>query len=104
MSLRIEPSAELGFGDAGGFDFLSIRVSANFKYMVPLSHNAAIYPLIGPSLYYLNFDDCAGDCADTGVGLNLGAGIDISGFGFDLVAGVTDEIPDIAFTFMYTFW
>jgi hypothetical protein len=103
MRLRIEPSAELGFGDEGA-DFFSIRVNANFKYMVPMSRNAAIYPLFGPSLYYINFDDCSGNCDDTGFGLNLGAGVDISGFGFDLVVGVTNDVPDIAFTFLYTFW
>ena len=101
MRLRIEPSAEIGFGDDA--DFFTIRVNANFKYMVPLSRNAAIYPLFGPSLYYFNFDNCSGDCDDTDFGLNLGGGVDFSGFAFDLIAGISD-VPDIAFVFSYTFW
>lgn len=98
--LRIEPSVELGIGDDS--DLFTIRGNLNFKYLFPLSRDAAVYPLFGPSLYYF---DCGDNCDDTEFGLNLGGGIAFSGFAFDLVFGLPDDnVPDIAFTFSYTFW
>lgn len=97
--LRIEPSAELGFGDDA--DFITIRGNLNFKIMFPISSDAAFYPLFGPSLYYVNWDNGV-DYSD--FGLNLGAGFAFSGFAFDLIVGVPDGIPDVTFTFSYTFW
>lgn len=100
MNLRIEPSAELGIGEDA--DLLTLRINANFKYMIPLSRDAAVYPLFGPSLVYYTLDDCSG-CNATEVGLNLGGGFAFSGFAFDLILGFAD-IPDLALTFSYTFW
>ena len=95
--LRIEPSFEFGVG--GSLDF-SLRGNLNFKYMVPLSRNAAVYPLFGPSVYHVELDN-GGDFTD--VGLNIGGGFGISGLLFDLAFGISD-IPDFTFTIGYTFW
>ena len=97
--LRIEPSLELGFGDNS--DFITIRANLNFKIMFPISRDAAFYPLLGPNLYYVNPDN-RDDYSD--FGLNLGAGFAFSGFAFDLIVGVPNDIPDVTFTFSYTFW
>lgn len=94
--LRLEPSAEFGVGD--GLDF-ALRFNLNFKYMVPLSRQTAVYPLFGPSIYYASFDSGS----DTDVGINVGGGFALSGFFFDFALGVSD-IPDFTFTVGYTFW
>jgi hypothetical protein len=105
QALRIEPSLELGFGDDA--DLLAFRANANFKIMFPVSNNAAFYPIIGPFIYYVSLDDerfNCGDCDDTNFGINLGLGFAISGFGFDFVFGLPDDVPDFTFTVSYTFW
>ncbi|GAB4519408.1 MAG: hypothetical protein Tsb0020_37990 [Haliangiales bacterium] len=103
--LRIEPSMELGFGD--DVDFITLRATANFKFMFPVSRDAAFFPLIGASFYYLSLDDdiCSGDCDNSDVGLNLGGGFEYAGFGIELALGLPDEnLPDFTVTFSYTFW
>lgn len=100
--LRFEPSMELGLGDDA--DLLSLRANANFKFIFPISREAAFYPIIGPYLYYLSYDcgpNCDGD--DTEFGINLGLGFTFSGFGIDFVVGLPDY-PDLTLTFSYTFW
>lgn len=94
--LLLEPSVELGVGD--GVDF-ALRGNLNFKYMVPLSGNAAVYPLFGPALYHVEFES-GGD--NTEVGVNVGGGFAISQLNFDLALGIAD-IPDFTFTVGYTF-
>jgi len=101
-NFRIEPSFEFGVGEAEAFDVLTLRFNLNFKYAIPVARNAAFFPVFGPSVYYIGFQDCAGDCDETGFGVNLGFGFAISGFGIELGLGVGD-IPDITFTFSYTF-
>lgn len=105
QKLRIEPSAELGFGD--DIDLLTLRANLNFKILFPVSRDAAFYPIIGPYLYYYSFDEdiCGGDCDETDVGINLGLGFAFSGFGFDFAFSLpTRSEPDFAFTVSYTFW
>jgi hypothetical protein len=101
-NFRIEPSLELGLGDAEGFDILTLRFNLNFKYAIPVSHDAAFFPLFGPALYYVDFDDCVGDCEESDFGINLGFGFAISGFAIELALGVED-IPDVTLTLSYTF-
>lgn len=103
QKLRIEPSAELGFGD--DIDIFTFRANLNFKILFPVSRDAAFYPILGPYLYYVSLDEdiCGGDCDDTEVGINLGLGFAISGFGFDFAFSLPDA-PDFAFTVSYTFW
>ncbi|ACY17747.1 hypothetical protein [Haliangium ochraceum] len=93
--LRIEPSLELGLND----DLFALRVNGNFKVMFPVGRSVALYPVFGPYLYYASFDG-GGD--DTEFGLNLGGGVEISGFGFEVSAGLPDY-PDFTFTVMYSF-
>lgn len=98
---RIEPSLELGIGDIGNVDFLSMRFNLNLKYAIPVSPEAAFFPLFGPSIYYINIDDPVDD-SETELGVNLGFGFAYAGFSFELAFGAAD-IPDITFTFTYTF-
>lgn len=101
--LRIEPSFELGFGDNYyNDDLVTIRGSLNFKYMLPVSRQAAFYPLFGPGLYYRNPDNGG---SYTEFGLNLGFGFAFSGIGIDVILGLPDDdLPQLAFAFSYTFW
>ncbi len=101
-NLRIEPSLEMGLGDEGPFDYLTLRLNVNFKYAIPVGNDMAFFPLLGPAIYYINVDDCPGDCDDTNFGINIGFGFAFSGFALELAVGV-DDIPDITLTFSYTF-
>ncbi len=104
IPLRIEPSLELGIGDwEDDMDYFTIRFNGNVKYLLPLgSYRTAFYPIFGLAVYYFNWDNDYGDDDHTEVGVNLGAGFQLYGFLFDLVVGIAD-IPDITFTFGYTF-
>jgi hypothetical protein len=101
--LRFEPSLELGVGDDA--DLLTLRAHANFKFIFPVSQDAAFYPIVGPSLYYYSYD-CGDDCGADGTefGINLGLGFTFSGFGIDFVFTLPDDMPDLTLTFSYTFW
>lgn len=99
--LRIEPSAELGFGT--DYDLFTLRANLNFKILFPVNRDAAFYPVIGPFLYYRSYDCDPGDCDDTDFGINLGMGFAFSGFAFDFTLGLPRDRPDFAFTISYTF-
>lgn len=99
--LRIEPSAELGIGE--NTNFFSIRGNLNLKFVFPVSRDVAFFPLVGPTVYYINFDCSGGDCDDTNVGLNLGFGFWLSGFTFEFIVGVPNEVPDLTLAFTYSF-
>lgn len=107
--LRIEPALELGIGEVGrDVDFFSLRFGANAKYMFPLGGSGfSAYPLLGASIYYINFEDefCGrfdDDCDDLEAGLQLGGGFEYEGFALDLYVGVFD-IPDVTLALLYTF-
>jgi hypothetical protein len=110
--LRIEPSLEVGLGDEEGYDILTLRTNVNFKFAIPLSRDAAFFPLIGPAVYFVDFDDECDvefiDCEETEFGLNLGFGFAFSGFALELAVGLDDDdnndpFPDLTFTMSYTF-
>lgn len=102
-NLLIQPSLELGFGDNGGnVDFFSIRGNLHFMFMIPISGDAAFYPLFGPSLHYIDWDD---GYEDTAAGIDLGIGFEFSSIGLELTFGLPrDNLPDLALTLSYTFW
>lgn len=95
-ALALEPGVDLGFDD--DFDFFTIRGSLNGKYLVPIGRRALIYPLVGLSIYYFNFD-CPGNnsCDDTTAGMNLGGGLRFGRLNLELMLGIPDDIPDITF-------
>jgi hypothetical protein len=100
-NLLIQPSLELGFGDEG-IDFFFLRGNLHFMYMIPISRDVAFYPLFGPSMHYVDYED---GYEDTEVGLNLGMGIEFSAIALELILGLPqDNLPDITLTISYTFW
>ena len=99
--LRIEPSLEFGIGDEG-VDFFTLRGNVHFKYLFVIGRGAALYPLFGPSLYWIHIDDCNGDCSELEVGMNLGFGFSYVDLFFEFALGVAD-VPDITLTVGYTF-
>jgi hypothetical protein len=90
--LSLEPGIDVGIDP--DVDLLTVRGTFNFKFLF-LTGRAALYPLVGISLYYWNYDNGPDD---TGVGLNLGGGVQVDRFSFELWFGV-DDIPDITFLF-----
>ena len=98
----IEPGADIGFGDEGNVDFWTLRGTLNAKYLIPVS-NLFLYPIFGLSLWYVNAD-CGGrgDCDGTEAGINLGMGLRVQQFNFELTVGV-DDIPDIFFSVGWMF-
>jgi hypothetical protein len=100
-NLVIQPSLEFGVGDEG-IDFFFLRGNLHFMYMIPLSGDAAFYPLFGPSLHYVDWED---GYEDTEVGLDLGIGFEFSSIGLELYFGLPqDNLPDITLALTYTFW
>lgn len=90
--LSIEPGLDVGVDP--DIDLLTVRGTFNFKFLF-LTPSAEIYPLVGLSVYYINVDG-GGD--DTGVGLNLGGGVQFDRYSFELWLGLED-VPDITFLF-----
>lgn len=100
----IEPGADIGIGLEDEFDFWTLRGTLNAKYLVPVQ-NLFIYPIFGLSLWYVNFE-CGRDqdCDNTEAGINLGVGLRVDHFNFELTAGLDDdEIPDLFFSVGYLF-
>jgi hypothetical protein len=102
-NLIIQPSLELGIGDDDyDIDFFFLRGNLHFMFMIPLSSDAAFYPLFGPSMHYVDWDD---GYEDTEVGLNLGMGLEFSSIALELIFGLPqDNLPDITLAISYTFW
>lgn len=94
--LVMRPGVDLAVVD-GPVDFF-LRGTFHFNFVFPLSGNFSIYPLVGPTLVYYNWD--GGD--DTEVGIDLGFGFGVDRFSFEVWAGVSD-IPDITFAFGVAF-
>jgi len=94
--LVARPGVDLAVVD-GPVDFF-LRGTFHFNFVFPLSGNLTIYPLVGPTLVYYNWD--GGD--DTEVGVDLGFGFGIDRFSFEVWAGLSD-IPDITFAFGVAF-
>lgn len=92
--LLIEPSGEFGVGD----NFFSIRGNLRFKYLFAIGRRQFIYPLLGPSLYFIDFDGGS----DSGFGIDLGMGFAFSRIFLDFAVGISD-IPDLTLTFGFSF-
>jgi hypothetical protein len=97
----LDPGVDVGIGD----DVFSIRGQLNAKYFIPVGE-FFLYPLMGLSLMYVNFDcgrDDRNDCDDTEAGLNLGLGFAfLERFNLELYATVSDY-PDLTFSFGFVF-
>src|SRR5687768_12682301 len=85
----IEPGADIGFGLEDEIDFWTLRATVNGKYLIPVN-NLFLYPIFGLSLWYVNFECGNGrdDCDNTEAGVNLGAGLRVNQFNFELTVGV----------------
>jgi hypothetical protein len=94
----LEPGVDLGFGE--NVDFFTLRGTLNAKYLMPLGTSVLLYPIFGISIYHINFD-CRG-CDDTSAGVNLGLGMRLDHFNFELSAGLRD-LPDITFSVGFLF-
>jgi hypothetical protein len=101
-NLLIQPSLELGIGDEDA-EFFFLRGNLHFMWMIPISGDAAFYPLFGPSLHYIDWESRYED--DTRFGINLGIGFEFSSVGLELYFGLPrDNLPDITLALSYTFW
>ena len=97
----LEPGADIGFGEEGDFDFWTLRGTLNAKYLIPVS-NLFLYPIFGLSIWYLNGDCGRNDCENTEAGINVGLGLRVQQFNFELTVGV-DDIPDLFFSVGWMF-
>jgi hypothetical protein len=97
----LEPGGDIGFHD--DTDYWTLRGDLRGKYMVPMGRSAAIYPLVGLSIYYINVDCGAGrDCDHTDAGLDLGGGLAFGPINVELFLGI-DDIPDATFQVGFSF-
>jgi len=94
--LSLEPGVDVGFGD--DVDFFTLRGTFNLKFIF-VTGRAQLYPLLGLSVFYINVDNGG---SDTGVGVNLGGGVQFDRFSFELWGGIKD-VPDITFLFGIAF-
>jgi len=106
--LRLEPSLDLGYGQQDTplveLDYFTIRMNGNVKYLIPIGGHGEMffYPLAGLSVYYINVNDCSGDCDNTELGINLGVGFELQRFGIELWFGFDDkDLPDITLAGSY---
>lgn len=95
--LAIEPGLDIGFGN--DLDIVTLRGSFRLKFIF-FSGDIQFYPLLGVGLYYINFDG-GGD--NTDVGVDLGGGMQVDRFSFELMGGIGDGYPDITFLFGIAF-
>ncbi len=97
----VEPGLDVGIGLDNPVDF-TIAGTAHFKYLIPIGRQGSFaYPLFGPMLYYVNYDNDRRDDDDFEVGVNIGGGIRFDRYEIDLWFGITDHIPDLAFAFTF---
>jgi hypothetical protein len=99
---RIAPSLDLGFGDREAFDVFTVRGTGNVEYAVPVGRAGDLFPIIGASVIYTNFDDCFGDCDEIDAGMNLGLGFEANRIRIELTAGI-GHIPDLTLALGLTF-
>jgi hypothetical protein len=97
----IEPGADIGFDLEDDVSFWTLRGTVNGKYLIPVN-NLLLYPIFGLSLWYVNADCGRGDCDNTEAGVNIGAGLRVNQFNFELTVGV-DDIPDLFFSVGFLF-
>jgi hypothetical protein len=99
-NLQLEIGGDIGIPDADFIDFL-LRFPVHLKYMFPVGRgDMAVYPLVGFSLYYVDFDGRFGnDDSDTDVELDVGVGFTFNRFAIEL--WLPD--PDITLSFSIVF-
>lgn len=92
--IALEPGFDVGFGD--DVDFFTLRGTLNATFNFVVGRGTALYPLIGVSVYHINFDN-GGDHTDAG--LNLGGGFRFADrFNIEFAAGI-DDLPDWTLSF-----
>lgn len=99
--LVLDTAAELGFGDVGTLDFITLRVDADFKYLIPIQGPTLFYPVITPSIFYINFGEPLD--SETELGLSLGVGIEHHALMAQLSLALNDDLPDLKLTFGFLF-
>jgi hypothetical protein len=100
----LDPGIDLGIGD----EVFTLRGQLNAKYFIPINQ-FYLYPLLGLSVLYANFD-CGRDdrfdddnCDGTEAGLNIGLGFAfLERFNIELYATAGDA-PDLTFSFGFSF-
>jgi hypothetical protein len=83
--LMLQPGADIGIVD-GPVD-LFLRGTLHLGYMIPVSNDLSVYPLVGPSLVWAK----AGDASDTNIGLDVGVGGQFKNFALELWFGAVDS-------------
>ena len=84
---NLRPGLDFGLGLDDPIDFM-IKGAAHFAWEVPVSGQFVIYPLIGPSVTYLNFDSGIGDGSETDLGVDIGFGFKFSRYAIELWLGL----------------
>jgi hypothetical protein len=94
-TLTIKPGVDLAIVD-GPVDFM-LRGTLHFEWIIPVNRNVALYPLLGPGIYYVNADGID----DTEVGLDVGFGALFKGFSLELWVGAVDA-PDLTLSVAFS--
>jgi hypothetical protein len=98
----LDPGVDIGIGLDEPIDF-TLRGQLNVKYFIPINQ-FYLYPLLGLSVMYVNFDNDRGDDDRTDAGLNLGLGFAfLERFNVELYATAADDFPDLTVSFGFSF-
>lgn len=96
------PGVDFGIGDEGP-DYWTVRGTGHFEFHFPLGRrgDVSIFPLVGLTLYYINFDlpeDFDDDEID--IAVDAGGGFMWDRFKFEVWLGVDDEwAPEVTVAF-----
>lgn len=98
----LDPGVDIGIGLDDPIDF-TLRGQLNVKYFIPIDQ-FYLYPLLGLSVMYVNFDNDRGDDDHTDAGLNIGLGFAfLERFNVELYATAADDFPDLTVSFGFSF-
>jgi len=98
----LDPGVDIGIGLDEPIDF-TLRGQLNVKYFIPINQ-FYLYPLMGLSVMYVNFDNDRGDDDRTDAGLNIGLGFAfLERFNIELYATAADDFPDLTVSFGFSF-
>jgi hypothetical protein len=98
----LDPGVDIGIGLDEPIDY-TLRGQLNVKYFIPVDQ-FYLYPLMGLSVMYVNFDNDRGDDDRTDAGLNIGLGFAfLERFNIELYATAADDFPDLTVSFGFSF-
>jgi hypothetical protein len=95
--LVFAPSIDIGLGDQR----TTVRANANLGYAVPTgTPDTRVFPLLGIAVFHESFETNSsgeeiGDGSNTGFGVNLGAGAQVSDLVVEALIGIGD-LPSLA--------